>query len=173
MYDLVEDCDSFSITMEDSIERIMLNLKYSKRNCIFVYDEEDDNSIKFITKLKERCTNRYFFIPSIEVKDIQLSWITDELTDEEKELAKPLIDYSTNLNDSLYSFHCNNVSDVEVNNKIHHILGKKGISSLNQPVYVVFGNNKVKMKEVYYKIRLWYIPITLNNIYISTVSTIR
>ena len=173
MYDLVEDSDIFSITMEDSMEHIMLNLKFSKRNCVFVYDEEDEDSIKFITKFSERYPNRYSFIPSTEIKDIPISWITDELSDEEKELVKPLIDYCVNLNDSLFSFHCDDISDAKVNKKIYGILEKKGISPFNQPVYVIYGENKVKMEEVYYKIMLWYVPTIINSIHIGTISTIR
>lgn len=172
MYDLVEDSDVLFITMEDSMEQIMLNLGYSNSNCAFVYDEEDEDSIKFVKKFNERYPDRYDFIPSTEIKDIPISWITDELTDEEKELAKPLIDYCVNLNDSLFSFHCDNVFDKEVNKKIYNILRKKGISYLNQIVYVIYGGNEVKMEEVYYKIMLWYIPTIINSIHIGTISTI-
>lgn len=173
MYDLVEDGDVLFITMEDSMEQIMLNLWYSKRNCVFVYDEEDEISIKFITKFNERYPNRYSFIPSTEIKDIPINWITDELTDVEKEIAKPLIDYCNNLNDSLFSFHYDNIPDAKINNKIYDILRKKGISYLDQTVYVIYGENSVKMEEVYYKIMLWYVPDIINSIHIGDISTIR
>lgn len=105
MYSSEYDCDFFPFKMEDSSEYINNRLMYGNNECIFVYDEEDSKSVEFITKFKKEYPENYTFIPSTEIKEIPINWITDELTEDEKEVAKDLIEDCVNLNDSLYSFH--------------------------------------------------------------------
>lgn len=162
MYSLEDDCDFFPFTMEDSLEYINNRLMYGNNECIFVYDEEDSNSVEFISKFKKEYPENYTFIPSTEIKEIPINWITDELTEDEKDAAKDLIEDCTNLNDSLYSFHYVRGTTKELNISIHKILEEKGINPLNAYVYVLYGNNTSKMDDIYYKIMFWYLPYTIN-----------